>query len=41
MYYGARVIRFTNKVIENNIDDAIKIIKYEVQRRIQSPPWGI
>jgi very-short-patch-repair endonuclease len=32
--YHIKVIRFTNKEIENNIDGVIKIIEYEVQRRI-------
>jgi very-short-patch-repair endonuclease len=39
--YCIKVIRFTNKEIEYNIDHVNKLIEYEVQGRIQSPPWGI
>jgi very-short-patch-repair endonuclease len=39
--YCIKVIRFTNKEIEYNINHVIKIIENEVQGRIQSPPWGI
>ena len=39
--YFIKVIRFTNTEVEKNIESVIKRIKYEVNRRIQSPPWGI
>jgi hypothetical protein len=38
--YYIKVIRFINKEIEYNIDHVNKLIEYEVQGRIQSPPVG-
>jgi very-short-patch-repair endonuclease len=39
--YLIRVIRFTNKEVENNIEQVINVIEDETRSRIQSPPWGI
>ena len=39
--YFIKVIRFNNAEVENNVDNVIKEIEYEVMSRIQSPPWGI
>jgi len=39
--YLIRVIRFTNKEVENNIEQVINLIEDETRSRIQSPPWGI
>ncbi|MDP4222873.1 MAG: endonuclease domain-containing protein [Bacteroidota bacterium] len=39
--YGIKVIRFTNKEVEENIESVIKRIKKEVLDRLKSPPWGI
>ena len=36
-----KVIRFKNSEVENYIEDVIKIITDEVNKRIKSPPWGI
>ena len=39
--YYIKVIRFKNSEVENDIEDVIKIITDEVNKRIKSPPWGI
>jgi very-short-patch-repair endonuclease len=39
--YYIKVIRFTNKQIETEIEDVINKIANEVKNRIESPPWGI
>ncbi|MCX6302706.1 MAG: endonuclease domain-containing protein [Bacteroidia bacterium] len=39
--YFIKVIRFTNSEVENNMESVVKRIEYEVNRRIESPPWGI
>ena len=39
--YYIKVIRFTNKQIETEIEDIINKITNEVKSRIESPPWGI
>ena len=39
--YFIKVIRFTNKEIEENTDKVVKEIEAEVLSRITSPPWGI
>ncbi len=39
--YYIKVIRLTNSEVENNIEDVVKRIEYEVNRRMESPPWGI
>ena len=39
--FGIKVIRFTNKEVEENIDHVIDSIKHVVNERLKSPPWGI
>jgi very-short-patch-repair endonuclease len=39
--YFIKVIRFTNSVVENNMEEVIRRIEDEAKRRIKSPPWGI
>ena len=39
--YDIRVIRFTNKEVEENIENVISRIREIVSERIKSPPWGI
>jgi very-short-patch-repair endonuclease len=39
--YLIKVLRFTNSEVENNINDVVKKIEYEVINRTKSPPWGI
>lgn len=39
--FGIRVIRFTNKEVEENIEAVIYGIERIVNERIKSPPWGI
>jgi very-short-patch-repair endonuclease len=39
--YGIRVIRFTNREVEEHMENVINKIKTIVNERIISPPWGI
>jgi very-short-patch-repair endonuclease len=39
--YDIKVIRFTNKDVEFNIEMVIRNIGIIVKERISSPPWGI
>ena len=39
--YCIKVIRFKNSEVENNIENVIKRIENEIEKRMQSPPWGI
>lgn len=39
--YEIKVIRFTNKEVEENIESVINRIKKVVSDRLKSPPWGI
>ena len=39
--FGIEVIRFTNKEVEENIEDVINQIEKIVNELTKSPPWGI
>jgi len=39
--YYIKIIRFTNSEVENNLEDVVRRIEFEIRKRIESPPWGI
>jgi hypothetical protein len=39
--YFIKVVIFTNKEVESDIEKVITRIENEIKSRIQSPPWGI
>jgi very-short-patch-repair endonuclease len=39
--FGIKVIRFKNNEVESDIEKVITEIKSTVNKRLQSPPWGI
>jgi very-short-patch-repair endonuclease len=39
--FGFKIIRFRNSEVENDIEKVITGIKSIVNKRLESPPWGI